>query len=427
MAAVVAIGLWMPSEAAQTRIGWGIVLFVTCFVVTALLIPVFAVMTRDRGRLAGKDLGKRFDPVRSKVLVPESLGIVCGIVFLAALICGQLVFTRGDSAAYQGLQTALQCVTFMMLLGFMDDVLDLKWRYKLILPLVASLPLIVVYDGATTVVLPHFLRFLVANPDGALTPLGTALSLVPGVGVDRQGMGALVDLGPWYLVFVCMLAIFCTNAINIYAGVNGLEAGQAFVIAMAVLATNLLELAAGAEATGPHMQSAALMLPFCGVTLALLLFNLCPASVFVGDTFCYFAGMTLAVAGIQGHFSKTLLLFFAPQVLNFVYSVPQILKIVPCPRHRLPWVDEASGLMVPSQYEVERADGSKVSRDNMTLICIVLRLFGPLSEASLVRLLLLLQVVACMAGIWLRFYLSPYTRDVEAAAAMAAAMHGAEL
>lgn len=58
--------------------------------------------------------------------------------------------------------------------------------------------------------------------------------------------------------------------------------------------------------------------------------------VFVGDTFTYFSGMALAVAGILGHFSETLLFFFIPQIINFVYSLPQLLKIVPCPRHRLP-------------------------------------------------------------------------------------------
>lgn len=61
-----------------------------------------------------------------------------------------------------------------------------------------------------------------------------------------------------------------------------------------------------------------------------------PSSVFVGDTYCYFAGMTFAVVGILGHFSKTLLLFFIPQVLNFLYSLPQLFHVIPCPRHRLP-------------------------------------------------------------------------------------------
>ncbi len=39
-----------------------------------------------------------------------------------------------------------------------------------------------------------------------------------------------------------MLAIFCTNAINIYAGVNGLEAGQSIVIALSVIVFDVVEL-----------------------------------------------------------------------------------------------------------------------------------------------------------------------------------------
>lgn len=61
-----------------------------------------------------------------------------------------------------------------------------------------------------------------------------------------------------------------------------------------------------------------------------------PAQVFVGDTFCYLSGMTFAVVGIIGHFSKTTLLFFIPQIINFLYSVPQLFHLIPCPRHRLP-------------------------------------------------------------------------------------------
>ena len=36
---------------------------------------------------------------------------------------------------------------FKVLLGFMDDVLNIRWRYKLILPFFASLPLLIAYDG----------------------------------------------------------------------------------------------------------------------------------------------------------------------------------------------------------------------------------------------------------------------------------------
>ena len=40
---------------------------------------------------------------------------------------------------------------------------------------------------------------------------------------------------------VGMLAVFCTNAINIYAGINGIEVGQSIVIAISILIENLIE------------------------------------------------------------------------------------------------------------------------------------------------------------------------------------------
>ena len=46
--------------------------------------------------------------------------------------------------------------------------------------------------------------------------------------------------------------------------------------------------------------------------------------------------MAFAVVGIQAHFSKTLLLFFIPQIFNFILSCPQLFGLVPCPRHRVP-------------------------------------------------------------------------------------------
>jgi UDP-N-acetylglucosamine--dolichyl-phosphate N-acetylglucosaminephosphotransferase len=51
----------------------------------------------------------------------------------------------------------------MIFLGFADDVLNLKWRHKLLLPTMASLPILMVYIvnyGSTTVVVPKPLRFM---------------------------------------------------------------------------------------------------------------------------------------------------------------------------------------------------------------------------------------------------------------------------
>ncbi len=54
-------------------------------------------------------------------------------------------------------------VCFMVFLGFADDVMDLPWRYKMLLPSIASMPLLVSYGGLTTVVVPVQLRFLLGN------------------------------------------------------------------------------------------------------------------------------------------------------------------------------------------------------------------------------------------------------------------------
>jgi UDP-N-acetylglucosamine--dolichyl-phosphate N-acetylglucosaminephosphotransferase len=49
----------------------------------------------------------------------------------------------------------------MIFLGFADDVMDLRWRHKLLLPTVASLPLLVVYFvtfDLTVIIVPAPLR-----------------------------------------------------------------------------------------------------------------------------------------------------------------------------------------------------------------------------------------------------------------------------
>merc|ERR1712154_685476 len=101
------------------------------------------------------------------------------------------------------------------------------------------------------------------------------------------------------------------------------------------------------EGRSQHILSLFLVGPFVGTTAGLLVHNFYPSSVFVGDTYTMFAGMCLAVCGIMGHFSKTLMLFFIPQILNFLYSVPQLFGLwgYKCPRHRLPRYDTETKLL----------------------------------------------------------------------------------
>jgi UDP-N-acetylglucosamine--dolichyl-phosphate N-acetylglucosaminephosphotransferase len=137
---------------------------------------------------------------------------------------------------------------------------------------------------------------------------------------------------------MALLVVFSTNAINILAGMNGLEGGQALIIALSIILNDCHKIWTAQYPTTiqAHTYSLTLLIPFVGVTLAYLKYNWYPAKVFGGDTFAYFSGIVVATVAIQAHVSKTVVLFMLPQIFNFLYSVPQLFHWIECPRHRMP-------------------------------------------------------------------------------------------
>ena len=365
---------------------------VACYVTTRAMIPYVMAKTAARG-MTGYDLNKKGTKAGT-VAVPEAGGVASGCAYAAACAtiqsCQRAIrwaFGRADGKGYDDWaleqNSALACVGFMVFLGFVDDVLDLPWRVKIVTPGFAALPLLLSYSGGTTVLIPAPVRALLDLPSEMRS----------------------LNIGPLYLVYMFLMVVFCANSINIHAGLNGLEAGQSLIIAGAILLLNVSSLANDPSSepitAGAHLFSIFLTLPFFATTLALLRFNWYPSRVFVGDTYTYFAGMTLGVVGTLGHFSETLLLFFLPQVLNFVYSTPQLFKLVHCPRHRLPVFDAKTGLLHPSK--------ATPTRYNMNLVTLFLRLFGPCTERVLCMRLLAFQFASCafafvarhvLTGVW---------------------------
>ena len=332
----------------------------------------------------------------------------------------------------------------MLFLGFTDDVLDWPWRYKLVLPSIASLPLLCCYTGSTSIVVPIPLRSILMNGNNnEYTTFGNLLDKYTMIDIDYNANGKIIDLGIIYLVYMGLLAVFCTNAINIYAGINGLETGQSYVIGCFVLLHNLIEISTNNNNNEPnllvenHLFSSMLIMNFISVTLGLLQHNWYPATVFVGDTYCYFAGMTFAVVGILGHFSKTLLLFFIPQIFNFIWSVPQLFKFVPCPRHRLPAssvvvknskTTNKENIMIPSTFDCQPTQyvwlkrimflpKNATSIPNMTLINFFLHIItGKLlrmqvTEKQLCTCLLMIQILSCFLGLFIRYYVAKFIFD----------------
>uniref|UniRef100_A0A674N3B3 UDP-N-acetylglucosamine--dolichyl-phosphate N-acetylglucosaminephosphotransferase n=1 Tax=Takifugu rubripes TaxID=31033 RepID=A0A674N3B3_TAKRU len=356
---------------------------------TLKLIPAF----KDHfiaARLYGIDLNKT-----SKKEIPESQGVISGTVFLIILFCFIPVpflscfvgnqckgFPHDEFVQLIGALLAICCMIF---LGFADDVLNLRWRHKLLLPTLASLPLLMVYFtnfGNTVIVVPKPFRGL---------------------------LGLHLDLGILYYVYMGMLAVFCTNAINILAGINGIESGQALFIAGSIITFNVLELSG--DYHDDHVFSLYFMIPFFFTNLALFYHNWYPSSVFVGDTFCYFAGMTFAV----------------------------LFHIIPCPRHRLPRLNPDTGNLGMSYSKFKRKDLSKLGElimqvaellkllevrrsqegdddfiecNNMTLINLVLKFLGPTHERTLTVIMLIIQVMGSAMAFGIRYYLVRFFYDI---------------
>ncbi len=158
------------------------------------------------------------------------------------------------AAAAAPAHAALGCISAALLLGFVDDVLDVPWRVKLALPALAAAPLLLSYTGSTGVVVP--------------LPLRAALGGV-----------AFLELGVLYKLYMLALAVFCTNSINILAGINGLEAGQTLVLALACAAHSLTQLGGAAagvpDAEAAHALALSIVAPLAAVSAGLLCFNWC--------------------------------------------------------------------------------------------------------------------------------------------------------
>ncbi|XP_003396168.1 UDP-N-acetylglucosamine--dolichyl-phosphate N-acetylglucosaminephosphotransferase isoform X1 [Bombus terrestris] len=385
---------------------------ITVYFLTIRLIPKIKDMF-VKANLYGIDMNKK-----SGEKVPEALGVVTGCLFLITLflfipvpftnyIFNDINFPHNE---FMEFLAALLSICCMLLLGFADDVLDLRWRHKLLLPTVASLPLLMVYYinfNSTLIIVPK--------------PL-------------RPWFGLSVDLWVFYYLYMGMLAVFCTNAINILAGINGLEVGQSLVISISILLFNIIELSG--DLWKAHQFSLYFMLPYIATSLGLLKFNWYPAQVFVGDTFCYLSGMTFAVVGIIGHFSKTTLLFFIPQIINFLYSVPQLFHLIPCPRHRLPKYNKETDKLDISTTVFNKKDIGSVGKfiawifrklniikwqeddqgivtcNNLTLINFVLINTGPMNEPTLTLILLLIQVVSSSLAFLIRYPLASIFYEV---------------
>ena len=212
-----------------------------------------------RWRIVGRDMHKKDSPE-----LPEAMGLIAGIVLIGWLPTNSTFF-----------------LTLVGLwIGALDDILDLRWRYKILLS--AGSYILLMAENNTSV---HI-------------------------------FGYFIDLGVLYHLYMILWCIWCGNAINIHAGINGIEVGQTLVIAIGLLFFS---------------NETDALTSYIFVASALLLHNWYPASVFVGDSWCYLSG--LFFVAVARHETEQLALIMWPQILNTFLSLPELTGLRDCPRH----------------------------------------------------------------------------------------------
>lgn len=197
--------------------------------------------------------------------------MLVGVTYLFLLYFLDVVKTSNGVSAPL---TLAVCILFGGFMGLLDDWIDLKWRYKAFLPLVAAIPLV---------------------------SLASRLALRTSMSIPMLGT---ISFGSYYyyLMIPVLVTIF-TNTVNQLGGLNGLE-----TVCPAIVMIGLM-IMSGQNAIllyGPLMM---------WLLLASLNFQ---GKIFVGNTGSFAVGMTLASFAIISDLKFSLVVSLFPYILNSV-------------------------------------------------------------------------------------------------------------
>ena len=208
-----------------------------------------------------------------KPLVPNGLGV---LYVLFTIIYLFLMYFSGIAPTSNGVSAPLTlavCVLFGGFMGLLDDWMDLKWRYKAFMPLIAALPLI---------------YFALDNP---LTRTSISLPLI-----------GMIQFGSvYYFLIIPLIIMIVTNTVNQLGGLNGLE-----TVCPAIVLIGLMTLS---------QSYLILMLGPLLLWLALAALNV-QGKIFVGNTGSFAIGMTVASFAVISDLKLSLLISILPYIFN---------------------------------------------------------------------------------------------------------------
>jgi UDP-N-acetylglucosamine--dolichyl-phosphate N-acetylglucosaminephosphotransferase len=280
-------------------------------------------VANSRKALLVKDMHKR------GIALVSTLG---GVILIAGFCAGMLYLVAfgGDLVVYLA---ALSSIMLVSLLGLLDDILNLPQAVRALLPVLAAAPLIAIQAGDSSMAIPLL---------------------------------GLVNFGIWYQLLAIPIGVTgAANAINMVAGLNGLEAGMS-----ALMAGTFLSISLKLGFATPAALSAVLL----GCLLAFLYYNWTPAKILPGNSGSYFAGTAIAAIAIIGNMEKAAIIMIAP------YCIELLLKA------RTRFEAESFGKL--------EADGTLSTKGIDSLTHLVMKA-GRFKESQVVLALMLIQSLFC--------------------------------
>ena len=273
-------------------------------------------------------------------LIPNGLGVLFVLtttVYLFSIYFSNKVFNLGLDTSVNGVSAALTlavCILFGGFMGLLDDFMDLKWRYKAFMPLIAALPL---------------MYYALENP-----ALRTSIS-IPFIGTLQFGEA-------YIFLIIPLIVMVVTNAVNMLGGLNGLE-----TICPAIVIVGLMALS----------PTYILMLGPLLFWLILAYFNV-KGKIFVGNSGSFAIGITIASFAVISDLKISLLVSLLPYIFN---SVIILLSI----------------LFVRKKAQVT-FDGQKLSSDNRRSLVTVITYHRPLTERKIVIIISLIVGIFTLFG-----------------------------
>ena len=208
-----------------------------------------------------------------------------GLIFIIPTILTILYLCLTDRIEFTyNLGIVLMVFIMYAILGFLDDFLSISQKFlgQILIALLFFF-IYMKYDGDTT--------FVVST------------------------LGINIELGFFYGIFILLLLVGFSNAVNLTDGLDGLSGGLS---AISFVAFALISLFIGQEDMGI----------FCfilvGTLFGFLMFNAYPARVFMGDTGSLALGAVFATIAILTRREVTLLIVCFPFVFETLSSIIQI-------------------------------------------------------------------------------------------------------